>query len=38
MKKKIRLAFVLMVLVLFGAGCTSKEENNKKNLTKIPPC
>ena len=30
MKKKIRLAFVLMVLVLFGAGCTSKEENNKK--------
>ena len=30
MKKKIRLAFVLMVLVLFGAGCTSKEENDKK--------
>ena len=30
MKKKIRLAFVLMVLVLFGAGCTSKEENDEK--------
>ena len=30
MKKKIRLAFVLMVLVLFGAGCTSKEESDKK--------
>ena len=30
MKKKVRLTFVLMVLVLFGAGCTSKEENDKK--------
>ena len=30
MKKKIRLVFVLMVLVLFGTGCTTKEESREK--------
>ena len=30
MKKKIQLAFVLMVLVLFGAGCANKEESMAK--------
>ena len=30
MKKKIRLVFVLMVLVLFGTGCTTKEESTEK--------
>ena len=30
MKKKIRFAFVLMVLVLFGTGCTTKEESREK--------
>lgn len=30
MKKKIQLAFVLMVLVLFGTGCTMKEKSTAK--------
>ena len=30
MKKKIQLAFVLMVLVLFGTGCTTKEKSTER--------
>lgn len=30
MRRKIQLAFVLMVLVLFGTGCASKEESTVK--------
>ena len=30
MKKKIQLTFVLMVLMLLGTGCTSKEESTSK--------
>ena len=30
MKKKIQLAFLLMVLVLFGTGCTTKEKSTAR--------
>ena len=30
MKKKIQLAFVLMVLVVFGTGCTTKEKSTER--------